>query len=195
MIRPFTILCMLLAAGSGLYLYHEKHRASVLDRQIAQVVKAADAARERTGMLRAEWTLLNEPERLQDLASRYLTGLQPMAPSQFVQMTALDSRLPPVAQSPAAAPADSEDETPVAEGTPIPPPVPAAPPPMIAEATPAPAATAAPQAAQVTAPAPASAMRMADAEMPARPAKPAPPHEAPHRKPVVADAGFQTGPS
>ena len=28
MIRPFTCICMLLAGGSGLYLYQSKHRRS-----------------------------------------------------------------------------------------------------------------------------------------------------------------------
>ncbi len=192
MIRPFTVLCALLAAGSGLYLYHEKHRASVLDRQIAQVVKAADAARERTGMLRAEWTLLNEPERLQELAARYLTQLQPMAPSQFVQIAALDGRLPPVPQPPAAPPEEASPA--VAEAMP-PPSLPAPAPMAVAAVTPD-RGVAAPATDPGTAAA-APAVRMADAVVgpPARSARPTPPHEAnPRRKPVVA-AGFQTGPS
>lgn len=119
MIRPFTCLCMLVAAGSGLYLYQEKHRAEMLDHEIGKVVKATDAAHERTGMLRAEWTLLNEPERLQDLAAKYLQ-LQPMAPTQFVQLAGLDARLPPVALPPPPAPEPTEVPMAAAD---LPPPV------------------------------------------------------------------------
>ena len=36
MIRPITFVSMLLAAGSGLYLYQAKQQARVLDRQIAR---------------------------------------------------------------------------------------------------------------------------------------------------------------
>jgi hypothetical protein len=133
MIRPFTCLCLLVAAGSGLYLYQEKHRAEMLDRQIGQVVKATDAARERTGMMRAEWTLLNEPERLQDLATKYLQ-LQPMAPSQFVQLAGLDARLPPIAVAPPATP--PQDPAPALTTVPIAQAAPAATPTVVAAAAP-----------------------------------------------------------
>jgi hypothetical protein len=86
---------MLLAAGSGLWLYHVKHKSQVLDRQIENTIRAAATARERTTMLRADWALLNDPQRLQQLASNYLQ-LRPIAPTQFVQLSQLDARLPPV---------------------------------------------------------------------------------------------------
>ncbi len=99
MIRPLTCLCMLLAGGSGLYLYQEKHRTSLLDREITRTIRASEAAHERTGLLRAEWALLNEPGRLQDLADRFL-ALHAMSPSQFVPIAELASRLPaPLAPS------------------------------------------------------------------------------------------------
>lgn len=93
MIRPFTCLAFLLACGSGLYLYQSKHRASVLDEQIAQTVKSTEALREQTRMVSAEWTLLNDPERLRQLASQFLT-LQTVSPNQFTSLADLDSRLP-----------------------------------------------------------------------------------------------------
>ena len=34
MIRPFTVLSMLLAGGTGLYLYQAKHSAQMLEREI-----------------------------------------------------------------------------------------------------------------------------------------------------------------
>jgi hypothetical protein len=94
MIRPFTCLAFLLACGSGLYLYQSKHRVKVLDEQIEQTVKSTDALREQTRMLSAEWTLLNDPERLRQLASQFLT-LQTVSPNQFTSLADLDSRLPP----------------------------------------------------------------------------------------------------
>ncbi len=96
MIRPLTFICLLAAFGSGLYLYSEKHRAILLDRDIAHAIHGTEAARERTGMLRAEWALLNDPGRLQAMADKYLT-LKTMAPGQFVQLAELSTRLPPVA--------------------------------------------------------------------------------------------------
>jgi hypothetical protein len=109
MIRPFTCLCLAAACGSGLYLYSEKHRTALLDRQIASVVHETEAARQRTGLLRAEWALLNEPGRLQEMADRYL-ALKPMAPTQFVQLADLASRLPPPAPPGALATDDGTDD-------------------------------------------------------------------------------------
>jgi hypothetical protein len=94
MIRPFTCLCLAAACGSGLYLYSEKHRTAMLDREISGVIRQTEAARARTGLLRAEWALLNEPGRLQDMADKYL-ALKPMAPTQFVQLSELAAHLPP----------------------------------------------------------------------------------------------------
>ncbi len=93
MIRPVTCLCLLASLGSGLYLYSEKHRTALLDRDIGRLIHATEAAHARTGMLRAEWALLNEPGRLQDMSGRYL-ALHPMAPTQFIQLSDLATHLP-----------------------------------------------------------------------------------------------------
>ncbi len=108
MIRPITCLAMLAAAGSGLYLYQAKHQAFVLDSQIAKVSGETAKLREHIAVLRAEYALLNDPSRLQDLASAHLPGLAPLAPGQFTTLAQLDQRLPPVgAPAPSAAPNSS----------------------------------------------------------------------------------------
>lgn len=119
MIRPFTAICVLLAGTSGLYLYSEKHRTTVLDQQISRIVQDTQRTRERTAMLRAEWALLNQPDRLQSLAARFLPALHPMAPTQFVQMASLAQRLPeiakpaPTASAPVVAVAEAPQIAPV----------------------------------------------------------------------------------
>ncbi len=110
MIRPITLICMLMAGGSGLYLYQTKHKSQMLDREIGKTVKQTEAARERIGMLRAEWALLNEPDRLSDLAKAHTT-LQPLQPTQFVALADLPSKLPaPVAIQAPRPPTDTEME-------------------------------------------------------------------------------------
>jgi len=116
MIRPITCLAFLLACGSGLYVYQAKHRVKVLDDQIAAIVKSTDALREQTRMLSAEWTLLNDPERLRKLANQFLT-LQTVSPSQFTSLADLDSRLPPPLPH-GAPPAPTEAAPVVAEQAP-----------------------------------------------------------------------------
>lgn len=112
MIRPITCVCFLLACGSGLYLYQSKHRVQVLDREIEQTVHATDTLREQTRVLHAEWTLLNDPQRLQALAEQFL-ALKTVAPGQFTSMADLENRLPPVrAPEP---PAPEPVEVPVAQ--------------------------------------------------------------------------------
>lgn len=93
MIRPFTCVCLMLAAGSGLYLYQVKQRAFTIDASLRSTFHGIDEARDRTRMLRADWALMNDPERLQALAGQYLT-LQPMQPAQLLTMDQLASALP-----------------------------------------------------------------------------------------------------
>lgn len=108
MIRPITCVTFLLAAGSGLYLYQTKHKVHVLDAQIEQVVHQTEQVREQTRVLHAEWTLLDQPDRLQQLASQFL-ALQPTQPSQFTTAADLDSRLPqPMAPLPTPPPTVEE---------------------------------------------------------------------------------------
>jgi hypothetical protein len=95
MTRPLTCLTLIAAAGAGLYLYQEKHRAQMIDREINRIVHATEQTRDRTGMMRAEWAALNEPDRLAGLAQQHL-ALQTMGPGQFVTLADLASRLPPV---------------------------------------------------------------------------------------------------
>ena len=95
MIRPLSLISILLALGSGLYLYQSKHDAQMLDRQIERTVKDTETVREQTRVLHAEWTLLNDPERLRQFANEYLV-LKAVAPTQFTSMADLDGRLPAV---------------------------------------------------------------------------------------------------
>lgn len=151
MIRPITLICFLLACGSGLYLYQSKHRVAVLDRQIEATVHTTEQLREQTRVLHAEWTLQNDPQRLQALADQFLT-LKPVAPSQFTSMADLDTRLPPVAApppppapTPAEPPAVPVVQAPVAPVTTMADTRPAPPPPVVhpAPSSPKPVAVAA----------------------------------------------------
>lgn len=99
MIRPITCITFLFACGSGLYLYHVKHQVRLLDQQIVDVVHQTKKVRAEERVLRAQWALLDEPGRLQKLATQFLT-LQPTKPTQYATAADLDSRLPPVAQPP-----------------------------------------------------------------------------------------------
>ena len=93
MIRPVSLVSLIAAAGAGLYLYQVKHSVSMLDRELREVNRQTEVVRERTQILRAEWALLNEPDRLRQVAQRHL-ALEPMAPAQFIREAELERRLP-----------------------------------------------------------------------------------------------------
>ncbi len=160
MIRPITCVCMLLAGASGLYLYQSKHRAQMLDREIGRTIKQTEIARERIGMLKAEWALLNEPERLSELSKNHL-GLRTLAPTQFVALADMGARLPaPVAPGTTFLPPGFAPEE-----TALPPPA------VVAQAAPPPAKPLPPR--MVSAPAAVPAVVHADARPPG-PARPGP---------------------
>ena len=123
MIRPLTIATFLLACGSGLYLYQSKHEVQVLDRTIERTVHETSALREQSRLLAAEWTMLNDPERLRQFSDSYLP-VRSIAPTQFTSMADLNNRLP-ATQAAVPAVAMDEDEAAV-RSTPVPVPEPAA---------------------------------------------------------------------
>jgi hypothetical protein len=103
MIRPFTLITMLLAAGSGAYLFAVKHRAQLLDDQLAAVDSKAQQDSQRITVLQAQWALETDPTRLSALAKQF-SPLQPMKPVQLVTLASLRTILPqPGAALPAGA--------------------------------------------------------------------------------------------
>ena len=169
MIRPFTLVCAILAICSGLYVYNSKREAQLLDRTIEKTMKDTSAIRDQTQALRNEWAVLNDTERLKQFADQYLV-LKPMAPTQFTNMADLAARLP--------APRAPEPE---------PEPEPAAPPAAIAAIAPVVAATA-PVEAQKADGAPDAAPDLADEEPLPVPPLPAPPPVGPQAAKMAAAA-------
>jgi hypothetical protein len=99
MIRPLTIVTFLMASGSGLYLYQSKHEVQLLDRTIERTVHETSALRDQSRLLVAEWTMLNDPERLRQFSDTYLS-LKTITPAQFSSLADLDNRLPAVKVEP-----------------------------------------------------------------------------------------------
>src|SRR5438552_1875885 len=83
--RKSTLLWLLLATFCGISLFHTSQklhdsRAKIitLDRDIAQ-------EQESLRVLQAEWSHLNEPDRLEKLSAQYLK-LAPLKGSQFMKV-------------------------------------------------------------------------------------------------------------
>ena len=118
MIRPLTLLSAAAFVVSGAYLFAVKHRAQVLDDQIANYTQATRLDEQRIRVLQAQWALEADPSRLAQLSTQFTT-LQPMKPNQLVTLASLGSALPaPGSAAPGPNPEDAVPVLPVA--TPMP---------------------------------------------------------------------------
>jgi cell division protein FtsL len=103
----FINICLVvgLVALAGV-IYQVKYQARALDGEISTLDKRIDEERDAIAVLRAEWSLLNRPERIERLARKYLK-LAPAKPAQLVTLdTASDSDFGPVLVKPAAPASD-----------------------------------------------------------------------------------------
>lgn len=99
MIRGITILWSLLALTAGICLYLLKHQVQVLEDELAALNRQIRMDRQAMHVLDAEWTYLNDPSRLRDLAEKHL-GLQPMGPQQVATMAGLPRKVAEMKASP-----------------------------------------------------------------------------------------------
>ncbi|MDW8445456.1 MAG: hypothetical protein RML45_15240 [Acetobacteraceae bacterium] len=99
MIRPAVLLWAVLVVAAGLLLYKVKHDVRELEEELAGLNRAIQERRDRIHVLEAEWSLLNEPERLRDLAARHLA----LAPLRADQLARASEAVPRLAFAPARA--------------------------------------------------------------------------------------------
>lgn len=98
MIRTFTLICTLSALSSGMFLYYKKHETLLVNKNIVNIIKETHHVQEQTTILRTEWALLNQPDRLNVLSARFLPHLHSINPTQFVRLAKLVKVLPPIAK-------------------------------------------------------------------------------------------------
>lgn len=85
----FINICLVLGLVALAYVIYEvKYEARGLDEEIAVLKKNIDAERDSVAVLRAEWSLLNRPERIERLAQKYLK-LQAARPDQLAALDTL----------------------------------------------------------------------------------------------------------
>jgi cell division protein FtsL len=69
----FVNICLLLGLLALAYvIYQVKYETRALDAEIATIGKDIEAERDSIAVLRAEWSLLNRPERIERLAKKHL---------------------------------------------------------------------------------------------------------------------------
>lgn len=97
--RSLTLaaLAMLVATASGLYLV--EHEVQGLERRLNRLNADLLTSQQAIQVLKAEWSYLNQPDRLQELATRYAERLR-LAPLDPAQVTTGFADLPPREQPP-----------------------------------------------------------------------------------------------
>jgi cell division protein FtsL len=88
----FVNICLVLGLVALAYvIYQVKYEARALDEEIASLGKEIDTERDSLAVLRAEWSLLNRPERIERLAQKFLK-LAPVQPRQLVTLDSVSDR-------------------------------------------------------------------------------------------------------
>jgi cell division protein FtsL len=91
MIRLLNVLAILALIGSAVYAYTIKYETIYRAEQIAKMKHEIQAERDKIGVLRAEWAHLARPERVQELATKYL-DLQQLSLTQVVPAAAIPEK-------------------------------------------------------------------------------------------------------
>lgn len=100
MTRLGTVFWLVLVLAAGFTTFRVKYAVQDIEDELNRVRKQTIAERQEIRVLTAEWTYLNQPERLAELNRRFL-GLAPMSAKQ------LQRSIAEIPLRPAAAPPDA----------------------------------------------------------------------------------------
>ena len=87
--RIFNIVLVLAMVAAAVVTYSLKHEAERSASRVARLNAAIAREREQTAMLKAEWSALSQPSRLQQLVERFQDHFQ-LAPFSVSQVATLD---------------------------------------------------------------------------------------------------------
>ena len=92
--RFIDVTCLGLAIIGAIGVYHVKHNAEDAQNERVRLERQIAADREAIGLLRTEWSLLNQPERIQRLVAQLqpVIGLQPVTIEQIAGLDELPMR-------------------------------------------------------------------------------------------------------
>lgn len=87
MLRFINVCLVLGLVALACVIYQVKYQARGFDADLAALDKRIDQERDAIAVLRAEWSLLNRPERIERLAKKHLK----LAPAKPIQIVTLDT--------------------------------------------------------------------------------------------------------
>jgi hypothetical protein len=94
MMRWVQVVSVVAAAGAAVFVFQVKYRAEAVAERAARLQRELDQEKETQSLLAAEWSLLIQPARVQELAERHreILKLQPLDPEQITHFEKLPMR-------------------------------------------------------------------------------------------------------
>jgi len=92
MIRHTTVLFILLAGALSLVVFGVKYQVQDLEHELSTLNRDIKAHERSIHVLNAEWSHMNNPKSLKELAERHL-GMQSIQTKQLAEWPALDERI------------------------------------------------------------------------------------------------------
>ena len=92
--KLFNAILVIAVLVSGFLLYSLEHATRGIERDTAKLERKIAASQEGIKLLRAEWSSLTRPDRLQRLAAEHLK-LQTIKAQQIVKIEDLGQKVPP----------------------------------------------------------------------------------------------------
>lgn len=89
----FFLIWLVLASSVGYAVYHLKYEVARKERVLTQLNRQILADQEAIQVLKAEWSFLNQPQRIEEIARAHL-GLEPLTVKQIARLDALPMRTP-----------------------------------------------------------------------------------------------------
>ena len=90
-LRILAGLSILVLVASAVVVYNVKYESTYEVQRIAKLRSEIRGERERLALLRTEWTRLEAPQRIQDLASRHL-GMKPLEVARMGDLSSLPEK-------------------------------------------------------------------------------------------------------
>ena len=94
----FAMTWLMAVIVAALGLFYVSHRVELLEGELTREQRAIVEHQEAIHVLKAEWSYLNRPERIADLARRHL-ALIPLSADHVVSIQDLPQRLEPGTES------------------------------------------------------------------------------------------------
>jgi hypothetical protein len=94
MMRWLQVISVVAAASAAVFVFQIKYRAEAVAEQASKLQRELDQEHETLSLLEAEWSLLIQPARVQELVTRHeeQLKLKPLDPAQITKLEHLPMR-------------------------------------------------------------------------------------------------------